>query len=79
MLRGFGKGMGATIARELPAFACYFGSYDYTLKILSFHPRDEYATCKVLFAGGMAGVNSWVLLGFSNAVMYYCSIRVCSC
>jgi len=60
--RGFGRGFGTTIARELPAFAAYFGSYDYVLKMVRYEPRDEYGTSKVLFAGGMAGVNSWVLL-----------------
>jgi hypothetical protein len=57
--------MGPTMARELPAFACYFGSYDYILKLLEFNPRDELAIYKVLFAGGMAGVNSWILMSFS--------------
>ena len=53
--------MGLTLARELPAFACYFGSYDYLLKLTEFKPTDSNATLKILFAGGMAGVNSWAL------------------
>ena len=53
--------MGLTLARELPAFACYFGSYDYLLKLTDFKPTDSDATLKILFAGGMAGVNSWAL------------------
>jgi len=60
-IRGFSRGLGTTLCRELPAFACYFGSYDYILKLCSYHPRDDLATAKILFSGGMAGVNSWIL------------------
>lgn len=60
-LKGFGRGLGTTLCRELPAFACYFGSYDALLKITNYHPTDDHATVKVLVSGGLAGVNSWVL------------------
>jgi len=47
ILRGFGRGLGTTLCRELPAFACYFGSYDALLKITNYHPSDDHATVKV--------------------------------
>ena len=47
ILRGFGRGLGTTLCRELPAFACYFGSYDALLKITNYHPTDDHATVKV--------------------------------
>lgn len=49
ILRGFGRGLGTTLCRELPAFACYFGSYDALLKITNYSPSDDHATAKVHF------------------------------
>lgn len=60
-LLGFTAGFGATITREIPAFMCYFGSYDMFLKIQNYHPSDENGILKVLMAGGFAGVCSWIL------------------
>ena len=37
-LLGFTAGFGATLTREIPAFMCYFGSYDMFLKIQNYHP-----------------------------------------
>ena len=37
-LIGFTTGFGATLTREIPAFMCYFGSYDMFLKIQNYNP-----------------------------------------
>ena len=37
-LLGFTAGFGATLTREIPAFMCYFGSYDMFLKIQNYSP-----------------------------------------
>ena len=83
-LLGFTAGFGATLTREIPAFMCYFGSYDMFLKTQNYHPckfnlwhaffiyfeflADDNGILKVLMAGGFAGVCSWILVWLEKNV-----------
>jgi len=56
--RGLGRGMGLTIAREVPAFGAYFVGYEYFYTYGNmFFPNWPFAV--TMFAGGMAGVCCW--------------------
>lgn len=55
-IRGVFKGLNATALRDVPGFATYFVSYEYFMR-LKQNPGILYT----LFAGGMAGMCSWVL------------------
>jgi solute carrier family 25 carnitine/acylcarnitine transporter 20/29 len=56
------RGLNLTILREIPAFSTYFVSYKYFCD--QFSPTDpqlETSLLAMLFAGGLAGVSSWVV------------------
>lgn len=59
-LRGVNRGMVTTLVRETPAFGVYFLSYDLLTRSLGCEPDARFLIPKLLFAGGMAGVTSWV-------------------
>lgn len=49
------RGLGITIARDCPAFAIYFTSYEAMT-------RGDQSVMKVFTAGGIAGALSWIIL-----------------
>ncbi|XP_060684481.1 mitochondrial basic amino acids transporter [Hemiscyllium ocellatum] len=57
---GINKGMVTTIFREIPAFGFYFLTYDCLTRALHCEPGDSYIIPKLLFAGGMSGIASWI-------------------
>ncbi|CAH1102632.1 unnamed protein product [Psylliodes chrysocephalus] len=57
-LKGVFRGFGITVAREVPAMITYFVTYE----MLTKKPEGQIAsTPEILFAGGMAGVTSWLI------------------
>ncbi len=61
------QGFLVTLYREVPAFACYFASYNYLCK-LSLHFRhnqscnsDDLHPIELFMAGGIAGIVAWVV------------------
>lgn len=59
-LRGVNRGMVTTLIREMPGFGVYFWAYDVLTRGLGCEPEDPYMIPKLLFAGGMAGIASWL-------------------
>ncbi|XP_043929675.1 mitochondrial basic amino acids transporter [Protopterus annectens] len=59
-IRGMYRGMTATFIRETPALGVYFLTYDCLTRYLGCEPEDSYIIPKLLFAGGMAGITSWL-------------------
>lgn len=59
-LWGVNRGMVTTLIRETPAFGVYFLVYDVLTRSLGCEPEDRYMIPKLLFAGGMAGIGSWL-------------------
>ncbi|XP_066550302.1 mitochondrial basic amino acids transporter isoform X2 [Amia ocellicauda] len=59
-LRGINRGMLTTFVRETPAFGFYFLTYDCLTRYLGCEPEDPYMIPKLLFAGGMSGIASWL-------------------
>ncbi|XP_057678948.1 mitochondrial basic amino acids transporter-like isoform X2 [Corythoichthys intestinalis] len=57
---GINRGMVTTLLRETPAFGFYFLVYDVLTRQLGCEPEDRYMIPKLLFAGGMAGIASWL-------------------
>lgn len=55
-VRGVFKGLNATALRDVPGFATYFVSYEYLMRM-----KREPGVMYTLFAGGMAGMCSWML------------------
>ncbi|KAJ3613244.1 hypothetical protein NHX12_019494 [Muraenolepis orangiensis] len=58
--RGINRGMVTTIIRETPGFGIYFLTYDVLTRHLGCEPEDPYMIPKLLFAGGMSGIASWL-------------------
>eukprot|EP00026_Physarum_polycephalum_P009709 Phypoly_transcript_09843.p1 GENE.Phypoly_transcript_09843~~Phypoly_transcript_09843.p1 ORF type:complete len:318 (+),score=44.08 Phypoly_transcript_09843:255-1208(+) len=52
---GFYTGFGATLLRDVPAYAAFFTTYE-LLKKLGADPDDEQSFVNVVFAGGIAGM-----------------------
>ncbi|XP_068613441.1 mitochondrial basic amino acids transporter-like [Brachionichthys hirsutus] len=59
-LRGINRGMVTTLLREAPSFGMYFLAFDVLMRNLGCEPGDSYMVPKLLFAGGMAGIASWL-------------------
>uniref|UniRef100_A0A1A7Y5K3 Mitochondrial basic amino acids transporter n=1 Tax=Iconisemion striatum TaxID=60296 RepID=A0A1A7Y5K3_9TELE len=57
---GVNRGMVTTLIRETPGFGVYFLSYDVLTRSLGCEYDDPYMIPKLLFAGGMAGIASWI-------------------
>ncbi|XP_076874064.1 mitochondrial basic amino acids transporter isoform X2 [Brachyhypopomus gauderio] len=57
---GINRGMVTTLIRETPAFGVYFLAYDVLTRSLGCEPENPYMIPKLLFAGGMAGIASWI-------------------
>ncbi|XP_064784728.1 mitochondrial basic amino acids transporter-like isoform X1 [Oncorhynchus masou masou] len=58
--RGINRGMVTTLVRETPGFGIYFLTYDVLTRSLGCEPDDPYMILKLLFAGGMSGISSWI-------------------
>ncbi|KAJ8288790.1 hypothetical protein COCON_G00014490 [Conger conger] len=59
-VRGINRGMVTTFIRETPAFGFYFLTYDVLTRQLGCELGDSYIIPKLLFAGGMSGIASWL-------------------
>ncbi|KAG9336419.1 hypothetical protein JZ751_002766 [Albula glossodonta] len=59
-VRGINRGMLTTFIRETPGFGVYFLAYDVLTRSLGCEPDDPYMIPKLLFAGGMSGIASWI-------------------
>lgn len=59
-LSGVNRGMLTTLIRETPGFGVYFLAYDVLTRSLGCEADDRYMIPKLLFAGGMAGIASWL-------------------
>lgn len=71
-LGGFYTGFGATLLRDVPAYAAFFATYELLKKAIYLHllyalfflplvqlganPEDEQSFVNVVFAGGIAGI-----------------------
>ncbi|XP_051908438.1 mitochondrial basic amino acids transporter-like isoform X3 [Hippocampus zosterae] len=59
-VRGINRGMVTTFVRETPGFGIYFLAYDVLTRRLGCEPDARYLIPKLLFAGGLAGMASWL-------------------
>uniref|UniRef100_A0A6P7G0P8 Mitochondrial basic amino acids transporter n=1 Tax=Diabrotica virgifera virgifera TaxID=50390 RepID=A0A6P7G0P8_DIAVI len=57
-LLGVFQGYGITVIRDVPAFTTYFVSYEYLART---EEGQVPSSATILFAGGMAGVISWII------------------
>jgi len=62
-IRGAYQGVSATIIRNIPFRASYFGTYEFTRSRLASpgEDRNHLHWSKLLFAGGMAGMVQWFI------------------
>jgi len=62
-LRSIYKGTVATLLRDVPASAMYFGSYEIIQRALvpEGGDRSEISIGRTIFAGGMAGIFNWMV------------------
>jgi len=60
-LRSIYKGSAATAARDAPASAAYFASYELIQRWLQGEDRQKLSIGSTLFAGGMAGIFNWLV------------------
>ncbi|XP_043088421.1 mitochondrial basic amino acids transporter isoform X1 [Puntigrus tetrazona] len=59
-VRGINRGMVTTVIRETPGFGVYFLAYDTLTRALGCDADDGYIIPKLLLAGGMSGMASWI-------------------
>ncbi|XP_053231162.1 mitochondrial basic amino acids transporter [Podarcis raffonei] len=59
-LKGINRGMVSTFMRETPSFGFYFLTYDCLTRYLGCEAEDSYIIPKLLLAGGMSGIVSWL-------------------
>ncbi|XP_038622337.1 mitochondrial basic amino acids transporter isoform X1 [Tachyglossus aculeatus] len=59
-LRGINTGMLSTLIRETPSFGFYFLTYDCLTRALGCELEDGFVVPKLLLAGGMSGIVSWL-------------------
>jgi len=60
-LRSIFRGSAATAARDVPASAAYFASYELIQRGLQGPDRTQLSIWSTLFAGGMAGICNWLV------------------
>lgn len=60
-LRSVFKGSAATAARDAPASAAYFASYELIQRWLQGPDRQKLSVGSTLFAGGCAGICNWLV------------------
>ncbi|ORC84563.1 mitochondrial carrier protein [Trypanosoma theileri] len=56
--RGFFRGTGATMLRDVPGSMAWFGAYEYTKMKICANPKAP-TVPEALFAGGMGGLGMW--------------------
>jgi solute carrier family 25 carnitine/acylcarnitine transporter 20/29 len=56
-LRGYTRGLGATILRESPSYAVYFATFDGLQRIGLVDPAIGW---QVMLAGGLSGITGWI-------------------
>lgn len=59
-VRGIYRGFTATILRDIPSFAGYFGTYEGIKVLLGSTSEGSPATWQLLVAGGLAGIGAWI-------------------
>lgn len=59
-VRGLTRGLGSTMARDVPASTAWFGAYELTKAYMCKNPMAP-STLEALFAGGMAGLANWLV------------------
>uniref|UniRef100_A0A671LMS4 Mitochondrial basic amino acids transporter-like n=1 Tax=Sinocyclocheilus anshuiensis TaxID=1608454 RepID=A0A671LMS4_9TELE len=59
-VRGINRGMVTTVIRETPGFGVYFLAYDTLTRALGCDADADYIIPKLLLAGGMSGMASWI-------------------
>ncbi|XP_062037263.1 mitochondrial basic amino acids transporter isoform X1 [Lepus europaeus] len=59
-LRGVNRGMASTLLRETPSFGVYFLAYDVLTRALGCEPGEPLLVPKLLLAGGVSGMASWL-------------------
>jgi len=60
-LRSIFRGSAATAARDVPASAAYFASYELIQRGLQGPDRTQLSVGSTLFAGGLAGIFNWLV------------------
>jgi len=60
-LRSIFKGSAATAARDAPASAAFFASYELIQRSMQGNDRQKLSVGSTLFAGGMAGICNWLV------------------
>lgn len=65
-VRGMYKGLELTLLREIPAFAVYFGSYEYICQQIARYrgngtTLDDLSPLDLCLAGGASGTSAWVV------------------
>ena len=64
-ITGLNIGFTVTAMREVPAFATYFGSYDYQCRLLlrrkNSETMDDLHPLELCVAGGFSGIAAWVV------------------
>lgn len=60
-VRSIFRGSAATAARDVPASAAYFASYELIQRTLQGPDRSQLSIGSTLFAGGMAGICNWLV------------------
>ena len=70
-IRGFGRGITTCVVRDVPSFAAFFITYEWLVgkpNVLNYKGNYGIGSVneisdlgKIIFAGGLAGVNSWVI------------------
>lgn len=59
-IRGMYRGLTATLLRDVPSFAGYFGVYEGSKALLGSVSEGPLATWQLLVAGGLAGFGAWL-------------------
>lgn len=57
-VRALTRGLGATMARDVPGSMAWFGAYEYTKMTICTDPKQP-TVFQALFAGGMGGMGMW--------------------
>jgi solute carrier family 25 carnitine/acylcarnitine transporter 20/29 len=58
-MRGLFRGMSATIYREVPAYAGYFGCYELAKRTL-IREKEQNSPLELFISGGVGGIGCWV-------------------
>jgi len=70
-IRSIYKGTLATLLRDVPASAAYFGGYEILQRAMTPEggDRSQIGVLRTLFAGGMAGIFNWAIaIGYEGAL-----------